>query len=399
MCTHSCHITLFTQRCASRARSMATINSSRHQLTPSVAASFRPSPFTAPLLTTMSTPVPTDTIALHHALLTPASRIPSLPDSINYIPSFISPAEEASLIAHISRHPWTHLAHRKLQAHPGPLSPAGALLAAPLPAFLQPLAERIAALGVFDERERSDDEAEQGEVKRGGAEKGEAEQDKEEQAAERAETNPRDAAAGIDTGGGTARRRGTNAPGAPNHVLINAYAPGQGIHAHEDGPAYAATVATVSLGGSVVLDVAPRPAAPTTATPPTRPRQAQHATAPPSSVPSSASGTTTTTQQDPTVTTATPQRILQPPRSLLVTRGAAYTTLLHGIAGVRADADLSGPTVANWALLSREEREAVERVGGVVERGPGERISLTFRRVLKVRRVGGGVLGRLGGRR
>src|SRR5699024_11991713 len=42
---------------------------------------------------------------------------------------------------------------------------------------------------------------------------------------------------------------------APNHVLVNEYTPGQGIMPHEDGGAYYPTVATVSLGGAVVLDL------------------------------------------------------------------------------------------------------------------------------------------------
>ena len=335
---------------------------------------------------------------MYNTALPPTSRIPTLPPSINYIDSFIDPAEETALLAQISRHPWTHLAHRKLQAHPGPLSPAGALLAAPLPPFLQPLADRIAALGVFDVDEQSGGEQ---------AEWGVAEQEGVEPS-ERAEADLKGAAAGTAQAEGdtiAARRRAERHPtGAPNHVLINAYAPGQGIHAHEDGPAYAAIVATVSLGGSVVLDVVPRPAVaaapPKTVSLPHPPRDSTPTSGSPAASAASPSvfsspTTTTTTQQGP----ATPQRILQPPRSLLVTRGAAYTSLLHGIAGVHADADLGEATLANWTLLSGEQREAVRRAGGVLARGPGERVSLTFRRVLKVRRVGGGVLKNLGARR
>lgn len=43
--------------------------------------------------------------------------------------------------------------------------------------------------------------------------------------------------------------------GAPNHVLVNEYQPGEGIMPHEDGPAYYPMVATVSLGAPIVLDV------------------------------------------------------------------------------------------------------------------------------------------------
>ena len=41
----------------------------------------------------------------------------------------------------------------------------------------------------------------------------------------------------------------------PNHVLINEYRAGQGIMPHEDGAAYFPVVSTVSLGGSIVLDI------------------------------------------------------------------------------------------------------------------------------------------------
>ncbi|VDK28875.1 unnamed protein product [Gongylonema pulchrum] len=40
----------------------------------------------------------------------------------------------------------------------------------------------------------------------------------------------------------------------PNHVLVNEYIPGQGIMAHTDGPAFYPMVATISLGGDILLD-------------------------------------------------------------------------------------------------------------------------------------------------
>lgn len=43
--------------------------------------------------------------------------------------------------------------------------------------------------------------------------------------------------------------------GRANHCLINEYLPGQGIMPHEDGAAYHPVVATVSLSGTLVLDV------------------------------------------------------------------------------------------------------------------------------------------------
>ena len=40
----------------------------------------------------------------------------------------------------------------------------------------------------------------------------------------------------------------------PNHALINAYEPGEGIMAHEDGPAYTPYATVLSLGSSAVFD-------------------------------------------------------------------------------------------------------------------------------------------------
>jgi alkylated DNA repair protein alkB family protein 6 len=84
-------------------------------------------------------------------------------------------------------------------------------------------------------------------------------------------------------------------------------------------------------------------------------------------------------------------RVLQEPRSLLVTTGALYADYLHGIADVAADDGLGPGTVANWDLLG--DRAAVEAAGGRSERGL--RTSLTYRDVRRVVRVGaklGGVL-------
>lgn len=41
---------------------------------------------------------------------------------------------------------------------------------------------------------------------------------------------------------------------APNHALINVYEPGEGIMAHEDGPAYTPYATVLSLGSSCVFD-------------------------------------------------------------------------------------------------------------------------------------------------
>ncbi|CAZ81162.1 unnamed protein product [Tuber melanosporum] len=136
--------------------------------------------------------------------------------------------------------------------------------------------------------------------------------------------------------------------GAPNHVLVNEYLPGRGILPHEDGGAYWPVVGTVSLGGVIVLDVYEKRMG-------------------------GGKGRRV-------------GRVLLEDGSLLVTTGDMYTSYLHGIAEVTVDEDLGPETIANWELLGDKDRFK----GGRSERGA--RISLTYRDVLKVVKVGGGFL-------
>lgn len=132
---------------------------------------------------------------------------------------------------------------------------------------------------------------------------------------------------------------------APNHVLINEYLPGQGIMPHKDGSAYHPVVCTVSLGGSLCLDIY-------------------------------GSNEHGGTEVGPR------WKILQEPRSLLITTGEMYTDYLHGIADITADTDLNSETVANWSLLRSPE---------LLTNGTNERqirTSLTYRDVLKVSKLG-----------
>jgi len=146
---------------------------------------------------------------------------------------------------------------------------------------------------------------------------------------------------------------------------------------HEDGPAYASVVATVSLGGSIVLDLYEKGEGRSRQDPPSkddvngedgkeerRAGDIEHG----GSVPT--------------------WRILQEPGSLLVTTGEAYEVLLHGISPITRDTALGPDTVANWELLGNKERFA----DGVNERET--RVSLTYRDVLKVSKVGIGLLGK-----
>ena len=122
---------------------------------------------------------------------------------------------------------------------------------------------------------------------------------------------------------------------------------------HEDGQAYHPIVATVSLGGSIVLDVMEK-----------------------------------AVEDGPS--TRKRWRILQEPRSLLITTGSAYIDTLHGISEVKVDEDLNANTVADWNLLGDKQR--VIDADGRSERQT--RISLTFRDVLKVSNVASKIFGR-----
>ncbi|KAJ5586964.1 Oxoglutarate/iron-dependent dioxygenase [Penicillium hispanicum] len=143
--------------------------------------------------------------------------------------------------------------------------------------------------------------------------------------------------------------------GVPNHVLVNEYRPGQGIMPHEDGAAYHPLVATVSLGAPIVLDLYEKPPeSETVGSSPLPPHSPQ------------------------------PRfRILQEPRSLLITKGQLYTDFLHGIAETTVDDNLGPDSICNWELLQQQEPYQ----DGWYRRET--RTSLTYRDVLKVARMGG----------
>ncbi|GIJ84371.1 hypothetical protein Asppvi_003214 [Aspergillus pseudoviridinutans] len=229
-----------------------------------------------------------------------AARIKSLPDDAFYIADFITEEEEELLLQKITTAPlprWTQLSHRRLQTWPSALTTTNTLIASPLPSWLvSPIIHpRLNSLGIF-----------------------------------------------------------AGAPhGAPNHVLVNEYCPGQGIMPHEDGAAYYPLVATVSLGAPIVLDLYPKP------------------------------GLSNDGNHNLVGGARQPQyRILQERRSLLVTRRSIYTDFLHGIAETRKDDNLSADTICNWDLLREPDRYQC----GWYERET--RISLTCRDVLKVSKLG-----------
>ncbi|KAM5351357.1 hypothetical protein ACJ41O_004080 [Fusarium nematophilum] len=117
----------------------------------------------------------------------------------------------------------------------------------------------------------------------------------------------------------------------PNHVLINEYPPGIGIMPH-------------NLGATLCLNLY-------------------------------------RSKDDGALDPVPAWRILQEPRSLLITTDQLYTDYLHGIADIEEDVDLSSDTVVNWDLL---------RSPGVYAGGRNvrqARTSLTYRDVLQVSKV------------
>ncbi|KAI8465843.1 MAG: hypothetical protein J3K34DRAFT_76723 [Monoraphidium minutum] len=160
------------------------------------------------------------------------------------IPDYVSEAEEASLTRQIaaSQQAWVQLSGRRLQNHGGAVHSKGFLLPAPMPSWLAALAGRVG-----------------GDV-------------------------PPLAAAG-----------------GANHVLINAYRPGEGILPHSDGPLYAPVVSILSLGSPCVIRFWDK--------------------------------------QEEAGTGGLPPRasVALPPRSLLVFAGDAYEKCLHGIEEVAAE--------------------------------------------------------------
>lgn len=123
-------------------------------------------------------------------------------------------------------------------------------------------------------------------------------------------------------------------------------------------------MATVSLGGSIVLDI-------TAKQKPDDPADDGHGEA----------------GEDGWVRH---WRILQEPRSLLVTTGSAYSETLHGISNVTEDKDLNARTVSNWKLLG--DQDTLVANGGCNKRTT--RISLTLRDAKKVSTVQSKIFGK-----
>ena len=156
--------------------------------------------------------------------------------------------------------------------------------------------------------------------------------------------------------------------GAPNHVLINEYNPGEGIMPHEDGPAYSPVVATISLGAPIVLDSY---------------KKISNA-----ADVESGNDVVQDMRRDEQGRPVPDYRILQEPRSLLITTDDAYEVLLHGISSITDDENLGSEHIANWTLIGNP----ADFPDGKLDRKT--RISLTYRDVLKVNKIGVGIFGR-----
>ncbi|KAK0368639.1 calpain [Colletotrichum limetticola] len=122
----------------------------------------------------------------------------------------------------------------------------------------------------------------------------------------------------------------------PNHVLINEYPSGVGIMPHK---------LSTCLGASLCLNLYQ-------------------------------------TKEDGAMDPEPVGRILQEPRSLLITTDDLYTDYLHGIADVEEDVELSAETIVNWDLLRSQDDFSAGRSARAT------RTSLTYRDVMQVSKLG-----------
>ncbi|KZT68014.1 hypothetical protein DAEQUDRAFT_728280 [Daedalea quercina L-15889] len=241
-------------------------------------------------------------------------------DETFYIPDFVSVEEEELLLRKINESPrpkWKQLGNRRLQIWGGGITAKGTLIPEEMPSFVKQYPDivgRIKATGAFN----------------------------------------------------------ASPHGAPNHIIMNEYLPGQGIMPHEDGPAYHPVVATLSLGSHALFHYYRYKPSPAMTDSP-----AEAAISPTDSEGRAI-------DSDPVLS------VLLEPRSLVITRSSLYQTHLHGIDGAHADI-LPSPTdnntassvrIANTELLTNAATMEVVVNGGTLERGP--RYSLTCRDVARV---------------
>jgi alkylated DNA repair protein alkB homolog 6 len=128
-------------------------------------------------------------------------KLANVPDSLYYIPNFITAEEEEHLLNCVNNVPrtrWVQLRNRRLQNWGGQPHAKGMIQTEPLPKWLDPFTERILQLGneaIFADRTF-----------------------------------------------------------LFNHCLVNEYTTGQGIMPHTDGPIYHPIVTTISLQSPTVIE-------------------------------------------------------------------------------------------------------------------------------------------------
>ncbi|KAF9262042.1 hypothetical protein L218DRAFT_960641 [Marasmius fiardii PR-910] len=257
-----------------------------------------------------------------------------------YIPSFITEDEEEYLVRKIVESPrqkWKNLANRRLQLLGGQLTAKNILIPEPFPSFIDKYPDIVARL------------------KNTGAFQG--------------------------------------APhGAPNHIILNEYLPGQGIMPHEDGPAYHPVVATISLGSHTMF------------------HYYRYKSGEEGAIEGAIEGADLgpKAQKDPITITGRSVdpvpvlSVLLEPRSVVITTAKFYTSHLHGISEVSEDLIISGkederPRVVllggrsvgidNWEAVVGDRYKAVLQTGGTLKREP--RHSLTCRDVVRISRATG----------
>jgi alkylated DNA repair protein alkB family protein 6 len=115
--------------------------------------------------------------------------------------------------------------------------------------------------------------------------------------------------------------------------------------AHKDGSAYHPVVCTISLGSSLCLDLYG-------------------------------------SKEDGAIEQEPRWKVLQEPRSLLITTDQLYTDYLHGIAEIDEEVNLSATTVSNWDHLKSKDGFPNGRLNREI------RTSLTYRDVIKVSKLG-----------
>jgi len=255
---------------------------------------------------------------------------------------------------------WKLVSGRRLRVLGGSVQ-GGALTAAELPSWLLPLIERLRLTGAYAE-------AEGGGGSEGGAREG---------GEKRAWCSSSSAS--------SASSPASPSPPPPNHALVNCYASGEGIMPHEDGPLYHPAAAIVSLGSWAVLRFYSK-------------RSEDEEGEEEDGEEGGEEG-----GEGKRIDNRNVFSVALAPRSLVVFTGEAYKSLLHGIAaeteealdasvlnredeGVRRacrEAEAVSPSCGG----ARRSLRVIPRGGGGGEGGgAGERISLTVRRVLRVRR-------------